>query len=213
MTLPDPLGDAVSVLAAGGLVAYPTETVWGLAADARSEPAMARLRRWKARGADAPVALLLESAAAAEALGFELGALGARLARGFWPGPLTLVVRPGPQRFARGVARDDGAVGLRCSSHPLAAALARRLAGAGVGPVTATSLNRHGEAEVRTAEAARERCDGSPDAPLWLAVEAAEAGGLPASTVVDVSGGGPQVLRWGALREPELEPVLVELAS
>ena len=208
----DPIGQGVRWLSGGGLLAYPTETVWGLAADAASEQSVARLRRWKGRGADEPSAVLVESAEAAEALGFELCEPARRLAGDFWPGPLTLVVAS-QLELARGIARDDGAVGLRCSSHPLAAALARQLGAAGVGPVTATSLNRSGQPAARNLDEARACCGIGPDDPRLLFVEGAEAGGDAASTVVDVSGDHPEVLRWGARPEREVRPVLDELET
>jgi L-threonylcarbamoyladenylate synthase len=209
---PDPIAQALRWLRSGGLLAYPTETVWGLAADAASEESVERLRRWKGRGAEEPIAVLVESAEAAEALGFEFGRSARRLAGDFWPGPLTLVVSS-QRKLARGIERDDGAVGLRCSSHPLAATLARRIGAEGVGPVTATSLNRSGEPAARSADEARACCGSGPDDPRLLDVEGAEAGGAAASTVVDVTGEHPEVLRWGALRECEVRPVLDELAA
>ncbi len=204
--IPDPIGAAVRWLGAGGLVAYPTETVWGLAAAAESAEGMGRLLAWKGREAECPVAILVDGAAAAEALGCELGPTGRRLAAAHWPGPLTLVV-PCRHAFAAGVARADGGVGLRASSHPLAAALARRAAREGVGPITATSLNRHGEPSARTRAEAERLCAGV-QAPRLLDVEGAEAGGDAASTVVDLCGARPEVLRWGAIPRDEVEPML-----
>lgn len=156
----DALAAAVAHVRAGGLLAFPTETVWGLGADARSEAALARLRRWKGRCAGQPVAVLVASAESAHTLGLPLPAAAQRLAAAFWPGPLTLVVPAPPDRFAAGVARADGAVGLRCSSHPRTAALVAALERAGVGPLTATSLNRHGEPPVRTRTEALALCRG-----------------------------------------------------
>ena len=203
--IPDPIGAAVRWLGAGGLVAYPTETLWGLAAAADRAAGMERLRVWKGREADSPVSILVTGLAEAEALG-ELGPLARRLAGAHWPGPLTLVV-PGRRGFAAGVARADGAVGLRCSSHPLAAALARRAGREGVGPITATSLNRHGEPPARTRADATGLCAGL-DAPRLLDVDGAEAGGDAASTVVDLAGERPRVLRWGAIPRDEVLAML-----
>ena len=204
--IPDPIGAAVRWLGAGGLVAYPTETVWGLAAAADSAAGMERLREWKRRGTDAPVSILVEGVAAAEALGCALSPAARRLAAAYWPGPLTLVV-PCQRGFAAGVARADGGVGLRCSAHPLAAALLRRALREGVGPVTATSLNRHGDPPARTRTDALRLCSGT-EAPRLLDVEGAEAGGDGASTVVDLCGPRPEVLRWGAIARDEVEPML-----
>jgi len=204
----DPLAEAVARIAAGGLVAFPTETIWGLGADARSEGAVARLRAWKVRGDDQPLSVLVTGLAALAALGAEVGPLARDLAGAFWPGPLTLVL-PCKGRFAAGVARADGALGVRCSPHPVAASLARALEAAGVGPITATSLNRHGDAPARTRTEAALACTrGEGDAPLLFLGDGLDAGGGRASTVVDLTGAVPRVLRWGAVSHDMLEPKL-----
>jgi L-threonylcarbamoyladenylate synthase len=208
--IPDPLGDAARWLRAGGLLAYPTETVWGLGADATSEQGLAALLRWKGRPESDPVAILVERAADLPVFGVELDPVAKRLAGMFWPGPLTLVL-PCRRRFAPGVARGDGAIGVRCSSHPLAAALARRLKREQVGPLTATSLNKSGAASARTRAEAEAACGREPGQPRLLDVKGAESGGDAASTVLDLTGARPSVLRWGALAADVLEPVLAEL--
>ncbi len=208
--MPDPLGDAVRWLRDGGLLAYPTETVWGLGAVSDSESSVARLREWKGRGAGDPVAILIAKFADLETLDFEVGAAARKLAAAFWPGPLTLVI-PCRRPFASGIARGDGAVGVRCSAHPLAAALARRLRREGVAPVTATSLNVSRLAPARTRREAEATCRRDADCLRLLDVEGAEAGDDAASSVVDLAGDRPEVLRWGALPASKLDPVLREI--
>ncbi len=212
----DPLGQAARWVKGGGLLAYPTETVWGLAADASSEAAVLRLRRWKGRDADAPVSVLIENVEAAEAQGASFPGSARRLADAFWPGPLTLIV-PAERRFAAGVARADGAVGLRCSSHPLAGALARRLDREGAGPLTATSLNRSGEPAAANREAARVCCGlaqnasmlgRGDDEPRLLDIDGAECGAEEPTTVIDATEEPPRVLRWGAIDRRALQPLL-----
>ena len=117
------LSDAVKWIAERGVLAYPTETVWGLGADARSDAAVDQLRAFKGRGDAAPISILVTGAGALAALGFRIDAAAQRLAREFWPGPLTLVL-PCSASFAAGVAREDGAVGVRCSPHRVASELA-----------------------------------------------------------------------------------------
>ena len=207
----DPLGEAVRWLQAGGLVAYPTETVWGLAVDVRSDKGVERLQRWKGRGQHQPISVLVENADAADALGFELGYQARRLADAFWPGPLTLVI-PCSERLAEGIARKDGAVGVRCSSHPLATALARRLSREGAAPITTTSLNRSGEPAARNREDARALCGEGEGEPRMLDVEG-EAGGEYESTVVDATGSKLEVLRWGALSKVALSSFLGEVIA
>lgn len=206
----DPLGEAVRWLGEGGLLAYPTETVWALGADARSDSAVKHLRAWKGRGDDAPISILVEDFVALADLDVELGPTAKRLVGAFWPGPLTLVL-PCRRRFAAGVARADGAVGVRCSVHPLAASLSRRCARQGIGPLTATSLNRSGGAAARTRAQAEAHCGDPQDAPHLLDVTGADAGGEAESTVVDLTGDRPDVLRWGALSNRLLAPVLEEI--
>jgi L-threonylcarbamoyladenylate synthase len=210
--IPDPIGDAVRWVQGGGLLAYPTETVWGLGADARSELSLSRLVRWKGRGPEAPISILIDEPGALAPLGFELSPASQRICDAFWPGPLTLVL-PGAGDFAPGVARADGAVGVRCASHPLAAAIARRLRTQGVGPMTATSLNPSGQPAARSREQAVEFCGEGEELPRMIDVDQAEAGGDEATTVLDLSGSAPEVLRWGAIPADSLEPLLRELSG
>ncbi|UCE86168.1 MAG: threonylcarbamoyl-AMP synthase [Deltaproteobacteria bacterium] len=198
--------EAVAQLRAGGLVGYPTETVWGLGADATSQSAVDGLRRWKGRQADQPISILVESAAALGALGFTVSPLARALMKAFWPGPLSLVL-PCRRAFARGIARADGAVGVRCSSHPVAAALAAGLSREGVGPITSTSLNRSGEAPARSAQEARAICGDASDAPQLLDEADAPPASGASSTVVDLCGAEPVVRRWGAVPRERIEPL------
>jgi len=206
----DPIGAAVDWLRDGALLAYPTETVWGLGADACSVAAIERLRGWKGKRESAPISILVADPEALEPLGFEFNDLARRLVAAFWPGPLTLVLDC-QGRFAPGVSRHDGAVGVRCSSHPIGAALARRLAAEGVGPITSTSLNRSGATPAVTLEQVREVCGADSEGPRLLAVEGAEAGGDGESTVIDTTGPELVVLRWGTLAKPDLAAVFESL--
>jgi L-threonylcarbamoyladenylate synthase len=209
--IPDPIGEAVDRVRKGGLVAYPTETVWGVAADASSAPALDGLRRFKGRDPGEPIAILVTDFDHLTDLGFVTSAAVRRLADAFWPGPLTLVLSNATDAL-RGIARDDGAVGARCSSQPLAGAFARRLRAEEVGPVTATSLNLSGAPPARSAEEARDLC-GAPGGPVLVGVEGVECGGDRPSTVIDATGGGAQVLRYGAIGSAELEPLLREIGA
>jgi len=199
-------------LRSGALLAYPTETLFGLGADGRSPTAVERLRRWKGREPDRPLPILVEDGEALARLGVELSPLPGRLVDAFWPGPLTLVL-PCAETFAPGVARTDGAVGFRCSSHPLAAALARRVAREGIGPLTATSLNRSGEAPARTRSEAARHCDGRPGSPILVDAPDLEAGGGAPSSVLDLTGPEPRMLREGAISSARIADVLREVGS
>jgi L-threonylcarbamoyladenylate synthase len=193
---------ALAHVARGGLVAFPTETTWGIGADARSDAALARLRAWKGRDAAKPLSVLVAGPGDLARLGARLTPAAERLARAFWPGPLTLVVRC-EAKLADGVAGPGGALGLRCSPHPVASALATLAAERGIGPLTATSLNRAGEPDCGT-RAEAEACAGA-GIPL---LAGPDAGGLPPSSVVDATGAEPVVLREGAVSKSAIAAAL-----
>jgi tRNA A37 threonylcarbamoyladenosine synthetase subunit TsaC/SUA5/YrdC len=111
------------------------------------------------------------------------------------------------------VARQDGAIGFRCSTHPLAAALARRVAREGIGPLTATSLNRSGEAPARTRSEAARHCDGRLGSPILVDAPDLEAGGGAPSSVLDLTGSEPRMLREGAISSARIADVLREDGS
>ena len=208
MDLQTPIADAVARLAADGFVAYPTETVWGLGACADRPGAIERLMVWKRRPTDAPLAVLVASVDAALELGCDVDDRTRRLMDTFWPGPLTIVV-PCRKRFATGVARDDGALGLRCSSHSLASELVAAVGDAGLGPLTSTSLNRAGQPPARNLNAAlaliEEDADPGLGSPWLVSVLGYDAGGAAPSSVVDCTGSVPKIVRAGAIERESLE--------
>jgi L-threonylcarbamoyladenylate synthase len=182
------LAPAVDEIRGGGVVGFPTETFYGLAADPRSPAAVGRLFALKGRDGAKAIALLAADFAQVEAVA-ELPADGRRLAQAFWPGPLTLVL-PARGGLAPGVCSDAGLVGIRISSHPVARALA-----AGCGhAVTATSANRSGEPP---AAAAGEVATAMPD--LSVIVDGGPAAGGAPSTLVEVSRGQVTLVRPGAI--------------
>jgi L-threonylcarbamoyladenylate synthase len=199
----DPLLEAAARVRAAGLIAYPTETTYGLGADARSPRAIAALQNWKGRDPEQPLSILVTGPEMCGALGCELGPAAEGLVAAFWPGPLTLVVRC-RNAFAPGVLGAARTLGLRCSSHPLAHALAVRLAEEGLGPVTATSLNRSGAPPARTRDEARAACAGGSGAPWLLDLQGLEEPRGGASTVVDATGADVRVLRHGVISEAVL---------
>ena len=181
---------AVEILRSGGIVALPTDTVYGIAVSLDTPGGIERLFHVKRRPPDKGIALLLESAAQAATIGV-MGAAATRLAEACWPGGLTLVV---PRRA--GVALPDvltgGAptIGLRVADHPAP----RALAGA-VGPLPTTSANVSGRAEASDAAGILEQLGNSID----LILDGGPARGGPASTVVDCSREQPRVVREGAI--------------
>ncbi|MCS6868894.1 MAG: L-threonylcarbamoyladenylate synthase [Thermus sp.] len=186
------LAEAAEVLKRGGLVAFPTDTVFGVMARMEDEAACRRIYALKGREEKKPLQVLvadLESALGLAELG-ELKDRFLRLAEAFWPGGLTVVV---PGRNIPPWISQDGSVGLRMPDHPWLRELLRRVGGY----AAATSLNRSGEPPVRTEAEAR--------AFAVDYVFPGEAGGL-ASSVVDLRTG--EVLREGAIPKEALRPYL-----
>jgi L-threonylcarbamoyladenylate synthase len=197
---PDPtvLARAAALLRGGELVAFPTETVYGLGAHALDAAAVARIYAAKGRPAHNPVIVHVPSVEAARALAAAWPEPAERLAREFWPGPLTLVVPKTPE-VPDLVTAGLPAVGLRVPSHPVALALLRE---AGV-PVAAPSANRFTELSP-TSAAHVERTLGDR-VPMILDGGPASVG--IESTVVDCTGSRPRVLRPGVLALDALERV------
>jgi L-threonylcarbamoyladenylate synthase len=202
---PEGRDEAVRALRAGGVIALPTDTVYGIAVALDTPGGIERLFAAKQRPPDKAIALLLADAGQAAEIG-EISPPAAALAQAFWPGGLTLVVprkreRPLPAALTGG-ALAPGAiptVGLRVPDHDAPRALARA-----VGPLPTTSANRSGEPEARDADEI-ERLLGSA---LELILDGGPARGVPASTVVDVTGEAPRILRSGAIPHDAIEQCL-----
>ncbi len=181
------LAPAVEAIGHGQVVAFPTDTLYGLAADPRDARAVAALLAVKARDADRTVALVASSLEQAERV-VVLEGTARRLAARFWPGPLTLVV-PARASVAPG-AQSSGRAGIRVPAH----AVARALAEACGHPLTATSANRSGQPAAADPDAV---AGSLPD--IAVLVDAGRTpGGLP-STVVDATTDPVRLLREGAL--------------
>jgi L-threonylcarbamoyladenylate synthase len=190
---------AAQILRAGGLVAFPTETVYGLGADASSTAAMARLYAVKRRPADHPVIVHFVDAEGAFAWARELPDAARKLARRFWPGPLTLILKR--SALARDfVTGGQDTVGVRVPSHPVA----REMLAAFGGGVAAPSANRFGRVSPTTA--AHVLADLGSEVDLILEGGPSEIG--IESAIVDLSGAGPVLLRPGAITRARLEEVL-----
>lgn len=208
--VPPNLDKVLEHLASDGLVAYPTETVWGLAARAESSLAVERLRAFKGRAEAQPISVLIDEPSALDGLGVSSTPLLRAVVEAFWPGPLTLVAAGEiGARFAPGIASPTGAVGIRCSDHPMAALLVREAIRRGLGPLTATSFNRSRETPVETHSQAilLTESDARRDV-IVLQCGAQDASAQMPSTVLDLSGSEPRILRWGAVPEEALTPLL-----
>jgi L-threonylcarbamoyladenylate synthase len=190
---------AAQILRAGGLVAFPTETVYGLGADAANAQAVKKLYAVKRRPAGHPVIVHFENSEKAFAWAREVPAAARKLAEKFWPGPLTLILK----RSARAkdfVTGGQDTVGLRVPSHPVARELLS-LFGSGV---AAPSANRFGLVSPTTAAHVRE--DLGKDVDLVLEGGPSEVG--IESTILDLSQSKPVLLRPGHLSKEQLEDVL-----
>jgi L-threonylcarbamoyladenylate synthase len=199
-TEPADLAAAARVLRSGGIVAFPTETVYGLGADATSDTAVAKIYAAKRRPAFNPLIAHVASRAAAEAQGI-FTREAAALAEAFWPGPLTLVLPLAPGATVAELARAGlPSVALRVPAHPVAQDL---LAATGL-PLAAPSANLSGRVSAVTAAHVRDDLDGMIDA----IVDAGFAPGGIESTIISCIGEEPQLLRPGGLARAAIEAVL-----
>jgi L-threonylcarbamoyladenylate synthase len=192
---------AVRVLERGGLVAFPTETVYGLGADASNEQAVRRVFAVKGRPADHP--LIVHIAAAEQLIDWarEIPSAAAILAKQFWPGPLTLILKRSRQVLDV-VTGAQSTVGLRIPSHPVALSLLRAC-GRGI---AAPSANRFGNVSPTTA--LHVRTDLGDDVDLILDGGATDVG--IESTIIDLSRGRPVLLRPGRITREQLSDALGE---
>lgn len=194
----DSMEAAVAVLRDGGLVAYPTDTLYGLGADALNEAAVERVFEAKGRPQGMPLPLLIGEQEQLSMVADAVPDLAWKLAEAFWPGGLTLVLPVGPNVPALVTAR-GWKVAVRLPDHPIPRELARRLGR----PITGTSANRSGGAEATSAGEVRKQLSDAVDMIL-------EGGPSPtgrSSTVVDITGELPRVLRQGAVSIDELQRV------
>jgi L-threonylcarbamoyladenylate synthase len=189
---------AVTAVQEGGLVVLPTDTVYGIGADAFTPSAVSALLAAKGRGRSMPPPVLVGSVRAAASLAESLGAFGQDLIDEFWPGPLTLVFRASPT-LKWDLGDTMGTVAVRMPLHPVALDLLRR-----TGPMAVSSANRHGLPPATTAADAQEQ--------LGTAVSVYLDGGPCAdnvpSTILDLTGTVPRMLRAGMVTADQLRKVV-----
>lgn len=204
---PKAIDRAARELAAGAIVGMPTETVYGLAADAQSDAAVARIYAAKGRPSDHPLIVHVADAAAVSHFASAVPDFAQRLMQAFWPGPLTVILprRPGVASAATG---HQDSIALRCPSHPVALALLRACArtpvpgetlGRTVHGLAAPSANKFGRVSPTTAAHVRSEFG---DELLVLDGGACEVG--IESAIVDCTRGAPVLLRPGALTRAQL---------
>lgn len=205
----DAIQQAARLLESGALVAFPTETVYGLGADAENPEAVARIYSAKGRPSGHPVIVHVASAQAAQRWAVSLPDAAHALMAAFWPGPLTLIVRRAPT-IPDAVSGGQDTIGLRCPSHPVAQALLRAFKG-GQGGVAAPSANRFGRVSPTTADHVREEFGTGPDSPVACILDGGQSAVGIESTIVDVSrldSHGPVLLRPGSISVDAMEEVL-----
>ena len=190
---------AVAALRAGRLVAFPSETVYGLGADASNPDAVRRIFEAKGRPADHPVIVHVASADQLADWAREIPPEAFALASAFWPGPMTLVLKRQPH-VSDLVTGGQQTVGLRVPSHPVARALLRAFGGGIAGP----SANRFGRISPTTAEHVREELGDRVD----IVLEGGESDVGIESTIIDLSGTAPTLLRPGMLDLARAEALL-----
>jgi L-threonylcarbamoyladenylate synthase len=202
---------AIPVVAAhlerGGLLAYPTETVYGLGSGP-SKPALAALSRLKGRAPDKPFLLLISGLAMALEWGLVLSPSARALSAAFWPGPLTLVLPGGEGRLPDELRGREGGIAVRHTSHPGIA----RLIAATDRPLTSTSANRPGQSPAPGPDRIREVFGPEIERGELLVLDGGVLGNVPPSTLVDCTGAMPRLVREGAIPRAELRRAAGRLA-
>jgi tRNA threonylcarbamoyl adenosine modification protein (Sua5/YciO/YrdC/YwlC family) len=199
----DAIATAAHSVASGELVVLPTDTVYGIGADAFDAVAVADLLRAKGRGRDMPVPVLVGSWTTIDGLVAAVDSRTRDLIEAFWPGGLTLVVRHAPS-LNWDLGDSDGTVAVRMPLHPVAIELLEK-----TGPMAVSSANRHGQPAAQTAEQAREQL--GDDVAVYLEDGPAEGG--VASTIVDVTAARPRILRLGAIPVEKLREVVPDIVG
>src|SRR5271165_3309126 len=196
------LAAAVTAVLAGELVVLPTDTVYGVGADAFSPAAVNRLLTAKGRGRNMPPPVLVGTVRAAEALVEDLGPDGRQLIDEFWPGGLTIVCRAA-RTLSWDLGDTRGTVAIRMPEHPVALDLLRE-----TGPMAVSSANATGSAAATTAAEARDQLGES----VTVYLDGGSSVTAMASTIVDLTGPQPRLLRRGAISVGRLREVAAVLA-
>jgi L-threonylcarbamoyladenylate synthase len=199
----DAIRSAAFAVSNGELVVLPTDTVYGLGADAFDGTAVADLLRVKGRGRDMPVPVLVGSWTTIDGLVSVVDSRTRDLIEAFWPGGLTLVVNHAPS-LSWDLGDSGGTVAVRMPLHPVAIELLEE-----TGPMAVSSANRHGQPAAQTAAEARAQL--GEDVAVYL--EDGQVRGGVASTIVDVTGGRPQILRLGAIDANTLRAVVPDIVG
>lgn len=194
--------EGAKLIAAGELLAFPTETVYGLGADAASDAAVAKIFAAKGRPADHPLIVHVAHPEAAAHFAAAMPDFAKRLIDAFWPGPLTVIL-PRKPSIAKASAGGQDSIGLRCPAHAVARALLEECAKLGVHGVSAPSANKFGKVSPTTAAHVKAEFG---DSVAVIDGGACEVG--IESTIIDCTRGAPVLLRPGVLTPAQLEAVM-----
>ena len=198
------LAEAIAALRRGEVIGLPTETVYGLAADARNIEAVRKIFRLKGRPAEHPLIVHVADAAQLAHWASDVPQTATKLARAFWPGPLTLILKKRAE-VPDIVTGGQDTVGLRCPAHPLALAVLQQFAGG----LAAPSANRFGRISPTTAQHVRDEFG----AGVPIVLDGGDCAVGIESTIVDVSTDVPRILRPGHIRKLQLEAVIGPVAE
>ncbi|RJG03845.1 L-threonylcarbamoyladenylate synthase [Noviherbaspirillum sedimenti] len=209
--IPDPaaIAAAAHLLEQGELVAFPTETVYGLGADAENPQAVAKIYAAKGRPANHPLIVHLAPAADIGYWAEQIPAQAQQLIAAFWPGPLTLILKRAAH-IPDTVSGGQDSIGLRCPSHPVAQALLREFKG-GRGGVAAPSANKFGHVSPTTARHVRDEFGAPPQSPLAAILDGGQSEVGIESTILDLSrmaSHGPVLLRPGHISPQQIAAVI-----
>ena len=191
--------DALGALGRGEVIVFPTETLYGLGADALNFAAVEKVFQLKGRDPSQPFPVLVSGPSMLESLVEQIVPLAEILMGRFWPGPLTLVL-PARDAIPRPLVNSTGGIGVRISSHPVAQEIVKKLGR----PLTATSANPSGQPGARTVAEARAYFSGEID----IFVEGGPSASRTGSTVAAVEGNKIRILRAGEIAKSELEMAL-----
>jgi L-threonylcarbamoyladenylate synthase len=189
------IAEASSILRAGGIVAYPTETFYGLGADGQNEEAVKKIFLIKGRNFKNPISVIIGDTNDVRGLVEEIPALALHLMERFWPGALTIIFKASPD-ISHLLTSGTGKIGIRLSSHPVATALAKKLGH----PITATSANLSGKDECTRADEVVEGIGDQIDA----VIDGGQTPGGSGSTIIDVTTDPPAILREGVISRYKL---------
>ena len=187
---PDRIDQAVALLKRGGVIAFPTETFYGLGADARDEAAIDKIFGIKGRDFGNPILVVIGDRGHLEAFAADIPEKARKLMDRFWPGPLTIVFRAAASVSPK-LTAGSGKIGIRLTSHPIAMEISKRLGG----PVTATSANLSGAPECSSAAEVLSQLEGK----IGGLVDGGKTLGGKGSTIVDATVSPVKVLREGVI--------------